>query len=248
MAYVKNCAMKGCKNKADAQQRFGGYCYWHRNYDRNFILSGGDNAYVKSRIRALAESHGIDGKIRQAYVPATLPPAQVYANLYKSGYGMSSDMSKRIGWACHKMEHDNDTNPQWVRENSEERFNQMGSLLLKTKIDKESFGIMHVEGLTLKPFSTSISTVGRESHHPHVSHDVILISDYDEKRMSEPKVYAIDPNIAMFAPTENPGDLSTDEFPSGRTPFTEGVWVVPMEKYVKSPLMKWDRFGDQWMT
>lgn len=248
--YVPMCGMKGCKNKKDAQGRFGNFCYWHRNFDYTYVKNGGDKKYQSLSQGGIGLGRPYKYKGKTLYDPSSeIPPVAYFSSVLSNGLGISSQLSNRLSWACSKMDNQKDTVPQFALEHANERFDQMGKLLVSTKIGKENIGVMHMKGFTTQPYSDTLSVRGVPTKYPAMEHDVIVVYDNESIKGGSGKVYVVDPSIAALAPVDNKSDpIDVQKFPPEKTPFSDGVHISPVENYLQSSTFSWDKFGVKWMN
>lgn len=255
--YTPKCAYKDrkgvrCEHKRDARGRFGPYCYWHRSYSVQYVKQGHDNSLLQSKnVRTLVENG--TGKMYRRGKPvqditAQLRPWESHASLLENGLLMSRGMSSRVAVATEKLDDVRDVNPGYVSSHAVERFDKLGSCLVRTGIRQEDMGIMRLQGLTVVPFSHDIEHRGVPKTFPLLQHDVIMVHDHDS-RSGQDSVYVLDPSIAMFAPVDDPeSDIDVRELPPEKTPYSDGVFVAPAGNYLYSPHMRWERFSSKWFA
>lgn len=255
--YVPKCAARSpgggrCSHKRDAQGRFGPYCYWHRNYDPGYLNSGGD----ARRLRAYRRRFGGTAQWRRyvggrrfsgGQTPAHVASGEILAE----GLEVGREMGRNLGIVLRSMEDPEvDVVPSAVRERAQQRFDRVGQILVSRGVPYQDLGVMHVKGLRVRPFSSTMGIKGRERSLPDVEHDVVIVRQRSGAGQSRDVIVGIDPAVAMFAPVrsgEEDRPLDPEEFPPGKTPFDEGVFIARADTMLNNPSMKWEFFKQEWL-
>ena len=251
--YIPKCTARTphgrCQNRRDARGRFGSYCYQHRNYSAEYIKSGGDRARTRQLKRRFGGVMRWRKFLRQGR-GAEFHPYAAAGEVYSETLEVGQKLGQRLGYVLNKLEDDSDTTPAAVRAQAEERFDRVGKLLYQSGVDFKNIGYMSLRGLRVTPFSGTMGVKGRETEHPDIEHDVILVREPRGKGQNREVIIAIDPNVAMFAPVrkgEEEKPLDPIDFPAGKTPFDEGVYITRADSYLNSSNMKWNSYKQVWL-
>lgn len=233
---------KTCKQTVSRQnaETWGGYCYWHRNKSLSYLRKGGDKlAELKEKFPRNVDPNKLS---------VALPPAEYIAAVYSEQNGMSPELNRKIARSVARMRNKKDTVPSWVAANSENRINELGSLLLSAGVKEENMAPCHLTGMHVKVFAGNVNERSAEIHLPDVEHEVIIVRELAGKHLDTDQAVILDPNIATFAPLppENQDKSVELLIPSGKTPFGDGVYVRNAEKYINGTYLSWDSYRFKW--
>ena len=242
----RKCSYKSCTT-IPRTDRYGGYCYEHRNYSIQYVVTGGDRRRIANARRVIG---GKKRWIKSVNRGLELPPYDSAGEHIASHVGVSNELGRRIGYVLGNIEAPHDTTPEWVEKHSGERLDKAGKMLVSSGVDVKDIGLIHTADLKVSPYSGSAYVRGRLSHLPQVEHDALIVRDPKGKNSNIDRHVVLDPNIAMLAPvdrSEKGKPLNAEDFPPGLTPFDEGMYISDLGSYLSGPQISWGKYKIEWL-